>query len=86
MPVWLVAVSWAKCGVTKVSRAKYGFELFFKNHPKTKNPTDINSREKLAFFVNNGFDLLFEMQAARKQNTEKNGKPNPWTKQEYWSE
>ena len=67
-----------------MSNAKQGYEKFFREHPDTKNPTDINSREKLNFFVSNGFDLLFEMQEARKQNTEKNGKPNPWTKLEYW--
>ena len=65
-------------------KAKDGYELFFRTHPNVKNPTDINSREKLNFFVSNGFDLLFRMQEARKQNTEKNGKPNPWTKLEYW--
>ena len=65
-------------------KAKDGYELFFRTHPSVKNPTDINSREKLNFFVSNGFDLLFRMQEARKQNTEKNGKPNPWTKLEYW--
>ncbi len=67
-----------------MSRAKEGYGKFFGENPSTKNPTDINSREKLDFFVRNGFDLLFEMQEARKQNTEKNGKPNPWTKLEYW--
>ena len=61
-----------------------GYGAFFAEHPSIKNPTDINSREKLGFFVRNGFDLMFEMQKARKANTEANGYPNPWTKLEYW--
>ncbi len=65
--------------------AKELFERFFNENPTIKNPTDINSREKLNFFVSNGFDALFIMQEARKQNTEANGKPNPWTRLEYWN-
>lgn len=61
-----------------------GYGAFFAKHPNVKNPTDINSREKLDFFVGTGFDLMFEMQKARKSNTEVNGYPNPWTKPEYW--
>ncbi len=34
-----------------------GYRAFFEEHPNIKNPTDINSREKLGFFVSNGFDL-----------------------------
>ena len=56
-----------------MSDAKQGYEKFFREHPDTQNPTDINSREELNFFVSNVFDLLFEMQEARKQNTEKSG-------------
>ncbi len=69
-----------------MSEAKSGYELFFRENPSTRNPTDINSREKFDFFVRNGWDLLSSMQEARKQNTEKNGRPNPWTKLEYWNE
>ena len=61
------------------------FGKFYKENPTVKNPTDINSRVKLDFFVRHGFDILFEMQSARKSNTEKNGYPNPWTKLEYWT-
>ena len=66
------------------SQAKEGFAKFYSENPETKNPTDINSQLKLDFFVKYGFGLLWDMQEARKQNTEKNGKPNPWTRLEYW--
>ena len=65
--------------------ARQMFKDFFKaTNFEVKNPTDINSDVKAQYFMSVGFNRLWKMQWFRKANTEKNGRPYPWTKLDFW--
>ncbi len=68
-----------------LGQAKSHFQEWFELHPNTKNPTDCNTQDKYAYFVEKGWHQLELMQKARKQNRKEHGYPFEWTKPEYWS-
>jgi len=59
---------------------------FFKRHPKAKNPTDLNTKEKYLYAMEIGYDLFKLMGTARKYHTKRNNFPYPWTHQAYWED
>ena len=65
-------------------QAKNHFQGWFELHPGIKNPTDCNTQDKYAYFVERGWTQLELMQKARKQNKKTYGYPFEWTKPEYW--
>ena len=67
-----------------LAEAKNHFKEWFELYPEIKNPTDCNTQDKYAYFVEKGWPQLELMQKARKQNEKKYGYPFEWTKPEYW--
>ena len=71
-------------GAYEERHARNLYGKWFRENPKVKNPSDVNSSDKFNFAMDIGWPRLALMQKARKANTGKYGYPYPWTKWEYW--
>ncbi len=72
--------------VEDTATAKALHEEWFKQYPKQKNPSDMNTEEKYHFAIRVGWVKYKMMQTARKGNVARTGYKYPWTKIGYWNE